>query len=116
MFFRKSKKRDYEEEIRRLQAKLSDALWDNVTLRSDIQELHEYPSTDDELPFSALDEEEKSETDITYFVDRIDYLKEELEKLGDAHQLDLITINQLQVALDVIVDKYERLRKQKGLA
>lgn len=133
MFFRNSKKRDYEEEIRRLQAKLSDALWDQVTLRADIQELCEensklksekveseklfcnYPSTEDDLPFGAPDEDEKPEEDITYLTDRIEYLEEELEKLEDAHQSDLITINQLQVALDVIVDKYERLRKQKGL-
>lgn len=133
MFFRNSKKRDYEEEIRRLQAKLSDALWDQVTLRADIQELCEensklksekveseklfgnYPSTEDDLPFGAPDEDEKPEEDITYLTDRIEYLEEELEKLGDARQSDLITINQLQVALDVVLDKYERLRKQKGL-
>jgi chromosome segregation ATPase len=133
MFFRNSKKRDYEEEIRRLQAKLSDALWDQVTLRADIQELCEensklksekveseklfgnYPSTEDDLPFGAPDEYEKPEEDITYLTDRIEYLEEELEKLGDARQSDLITINQLQVALDVVLDKYERLRKQKGL-
>lgn len=133
MFFRNSKKRDYEEEIRRLQAKLSDALWDQVTLRADIQELCEensklksekveseklfgnYPSTEDDLPFGAPDEDEKPEEDITYLTDRIEYLEEELEKLGDARQSDLITINQLQIALDVVLDKYERLRKQKGL-
>ena len=133
MFFRNSKRRDYEEEIRRLQAKLSDALWDQVTLRADIQELCEensklksekveseklfgnYPSTEDDLPFGAPDEDEKPEEDITYLTDRIEYLEEELEKLGDARQSDLITINQLQVALDVVLDKYERLRKQKGL-
>lgn len=133
MFFRNSKRRDYEEEIRRLQAKLSDALWDQVTLRADIQELCEensklksekveseklfgnYPSTEDDLPFGAPDEDEKPEEDITYLTDRIEYLEEELEKLEDARQSDLITINQLQVALDVVLDKYERLRKQKGL-
>nr|DAM78949.1 MAG TPA: hypothetical protein [Caudoviricetes sp.] len=133
MFFRNSKKRDYEEEIRRLQAKLSDALWDQVTLRADIQELCEensklksekveseklfgnYPSTEDDLPFGAPDEDEKPEENITYLTDRIEYLEEELEKLGDARQSDLITINQLQVALDVVLEKYERLRKQKGL-
>ena len=109
-------------------SKLSDALWDNITLRTDIEELKEendklkaeklfgnYPSTEDDLPFGDLDEDEKPEEDITYLTDRIEYLEEELEKIGDAHQSDLITINQLQVALDVVLDKYERLRKQKGL-
>ena len=124
MFFRKSKKRNYKKELNEALSKLSDALWDNITLRTDIEELKEendklkseklfgnYPPTEDDLPFGDLDEDEKPEEDITYF----EYLEEELEKLGDARQSDLITINQLQVALDVVLDKYERLRKQKGL-
>lgn len=128
MFFRKSKKRNYKKELNEALSKLSNALWDNIMLRTDIEELKEendklkaeklfgnYPSTEDNLPFGDPDEDEKPEEDITYLTDRIEYLEEELEKLGDAHQSDLITINQLQVALDVIVDKYERMRKQKGL-
>lgn len=128
MIFRKSKKRNYKKELNEVLSKLSDALWDNIMLRTDIEELKEendklkaeklfgnYPSTEDDLPFGDPDEDEKPKEDITYLTDRIEYLEEELEKLGDAHQSDLITINQLQVALDVIVDKYERLRKQKGL-
>lgn len=31
------------------------------------------------------------------------------------HQSDCITINQLQTALDVIVDRYANLRKNKGM-
>lgn len=126
--FKKTKKRNYKKELNEALSKLSDALWDNITLRTDIEELKEendklkaeklfgnYPSTEDDLPFGALDEDEKPKEDITYLTDRIEYLEEELEKLGDARQSDLITINQLQVALDVVLDKYERLRKQKGL-
>lgn len=126
--FKKIKKRNYKKELNEALSKLSDALWDNIMLRTDIEELKEendklkaeklfgnYPSTEDDLPFGDPDEDEKPKEDITYLTDRIEYLEEELEKLGDAHQSDLITINQLQVALDVIVDKYERLRKQKGL-
>lgn len=128
MFFRKSKKRNYKKELNEALSKLSDALWDNIMLRTDIEELKEennklkseklfgnYPPTEDDLPFGDLDEDEKPEEDITYLTDRIEYLEEELEKLGDARQSDLITINQLQIALDVVLDKYERLRKQKGL-
>ena len=128
MFFRKSEKLNYKKELNEALSKLSDALLDNITLRTDIEELKEendklkaeklfgnYPSTEDDLPFGDLDEDEKPEEDITYLTDRIEYLEEELEKLGDARQSDLITINQLQVALDVVLDKYERLRKQKGL-
>lgn len=126
--FKKTKKRNYKKELNEALSKLSDALWDNITLRTDIEELKEendklkaeklfgnYPSTEDDLPFGALDEDEKPKEDITYLTDRIEYLEEELEKIGDASQSDLITINQLQVALDVVLDKYERLRKQKGL-
>lgn len=126
--FKKTKKQNYKKELNESLSKLSDALWDNITLRTDIEELKEendklkseklfgnYPSTEDDLPFGAPDEDEKPEEDITYLTDRIEYLEEELEKLGDARQSDLITINQLQVALDVVLDKYERLRKQKGL-
>jgi hypothetical protein len=128
MFFRKSKKRNYKKELNEALSKLSDALWDNIMIRTDIEELKEendklkaeklfgnYPPTEDDLPFGAPDEDEKPKEDITYLTDRIEYLEEELEKVGDAHQSDLITINQLQVALDVILDKYERMRKQKGL-
>ena len=126
--FKKTKKQNYKKELNEALSILSDALWDNITLRTDIEELKEendklkseklfgnYPSTEDDLPFGAPDEDEKPEEDITYLTDRIKYLEEELEKLGDARQSDLITINQLQVALDVVLDKYERLRKQKGL-
>lgn len=126
--FKKTKKQNYKKELNEALSKLSDALWDNITLRTDIEELKEendklkseklfgnYPSTEDDFPFGAPDEDKKPEEDITYLTDRIEYLEEELEKLEDAHQSDLITINQLQVALDVVLDKYERLRKQKGL-
>ena len=126
--FKKTKKRNYKKELNEALSKLSDALWDNITLRTDIEELKEendklkaeklfgnYPSSEYDLPFGAPDEDEKPEEDITYLTDRIEYLEEELENIGDAHQSDLITINQLQVALDVVLDKYERLRKQKGL-
>ena len=126
--FKKTKKRNYKKELNEALSKLSDALWDNITLRTDIEELKEendklkaeklfgnYPSTEDDLPFGVPDEDEKPEEDITYLTDRIEYLEEELEKLEDARQSDLITINQLQVALDVVLDKYERMRKQKGL-
>jgi hypothetical protein len=34
---------------------------------------------------------------------------------SERHQSDCITINQLQTALDVIVDRYANLRKNKGM-
>lgn len=38
-----------------------------------------------------------------------------LKMYEDQHQSDCITINQLQTALDVIVDRYANLRKIHGL-
>ena len=39
----------------------------------------------------------------------------EIAKCRRQHQDDCITINQLQTALDVIVDRYANLRKNKGM-
>lgn len=39
----------------------------------------------------------------------------EIAKYRRRHQSDCITINQLQTALDVIVDRYANLRKNKGM-
>lgn len=39
-----------------------------------------------------------------------------LKMYKDQHQSDCITINQLQIALDVIVDRYANLRKIHGLS
>lgn len=41
MFFRKSKKRNYKKELNEALSKLSDALWDNIMIRTDIEELKE---------------------------------------------------------------------------
>ena len=48
---------------------------------------------------------DKNETDFT----------ESLKMYEDHHQSDCITINQLQTALDVIVDRYANLRKIHGV-
>lgn len=42
-------------------------------------------------------------------------LRDRIEKLEDRHQSDCITINQLNVTIDTLVDKLVRLRKQMGL-
>lgn len=41
---------------------------------------------------------------------------EEIAKCKDQHQSDCITINQLQTALDVLVDRYANLRKIHGVS
>lgn len=40
----------------------------------------------------------------------------ELKMYEDQHQSDCITINQLQTALDVLVDRYANLRKIHGVS
>lgn len=46
----------------------------------------------------------------------IDAPFEEIKSLKRTHQSDCITINQLQTALDVIVDRYANLRKIHGVS
>lgn len=48
-------------------------------------------------------------------VDMSSYDNAEITKYLRQHQDDCITINQLQAALDVIVDRYANLRKNKGM-
>ena len=40
---------------------------------------------------------------------------DKIEKLNERHQSDCITINQLNVTIDVLVDKLARLREVRGL-
>lgn len=47
--------------------------------------------------------------------DMSSYDNAEITKYLRQHQDDCITINQLQAALDVIVDRYANLRKNKGM-
>lgn len=42
-------------------------------------------------------------------------LLDKIEKLNDRHQSDCIKINQLNVVIDVLVEKYARLREVHGL-
>lgn len=42
-------------------------------------------------------------------------LLDKIEKLNDRHQADCIKINQLNVVIDVLVEKYARLREVHGL-
>ena len=48
-------------------------------------------------------------------VDMSFYDNAEITKYLRQHQDDCITINQLQAALDAIVDRYANLRKNKGM-
>ena len=67
-------------------------------------------------------EMDKSIDEMTLYIDS---MKEKLKAISDSrpdtkwyderHQSDCITINQLQTALDVMVDRYAQLRKIHGL-
>ena len=48
-------------------------------------------------------------------VNERDTLRERIRELENRYQADCITINQLNVALDVMTEKYIRLRDIKGL-
>lgn len=52
--------------------------------------------------------EVETNTDIAESIDKI-------AKLNDRHQFDCIKINQLNVVIDVLVEKYARLREVHGL-
>lgn len=52
--------------------------------------------------------EVETNTDIAESIDKI-------AKLNDRHQSDCIKINQLNVVIDVLVEKYARLREVHGL-
>ena len=68
-------------------------------------------------------EMDKSIDEMTLYIDSV---KEKPQAISDSrpytkwyderHQHDCITINQLQTALDVIVDRYANLRKIHGLS
>ena len=45
----------------------------------------------------------------------VEELLDECKKLNDRHQSDCITINQLNVTIDVLVNKLARLREVHGL-
>lgn len=48
-------------------------------------------------------------------IENVDTGHPSIEWYEQRHQSDCITINQLQAALDVIVDRYANLRKNKGM-
>ena len=81
---------DKNDKINELQAELDKMCDYNDELKKQVNELNSIPelmTPDIDIPF------------------------EELKSLKRTHQSDCITINQLQTALDVLVDRYANLRK-----
>ena len=60
------------------------------------------------IPVDGGKKEVETNTDIAESIDKI-------AKLNDRHQSDCIKINQLNVVIDVLVEKYARLREVHGL-
>lgn len=85
---------DKNEKINELQAELDKMCDYNEELKKQVDDLNlipEFMTPDIDTPF------------------------EEIKSLKRTHQSDCITINQLQTALDVIVDRYANLRKVHGV-
>ena len=53
--------------------------------------------------------------DGSFFYDEEDERDKLIAELQDQHQQDCIKINQLNVTIDTLVDKYSRLRKNVGM-
>lgn len=106
-----------------------------INLRQEIERLKRNSSKKDELIKSLkskLDESAESERSLCEKIEKLEVekrenrdkmfpyesvekMKEKISELNDRHQSDCITINQLQVTIDTICDKYSRLRKIHGL-
>lgn len=90
------------EECEKKQHKILDLQEYRIELERDCAEMAKYEKPeliDDEQP-------DKNEIDFTA----------SLKMYEDQHQSDCITINQLQTALDVLVDRYANLRKNHGVS
>ena len=86
---------DKNDRINELQSELDKMCDYNDELKKQVNELNSIPelmTPDIDIPF------------------------EELKSLRRAHQSDCITINQLQTALDVLVDRYANFRKIHGVS
>lgn len=86
---------DKNEKINELQAELDKMCNYNEELKKQVDDLNlipEFMTPDIDTPF------------------------EEIKSLKRTHQSDCITINQLQTALDVMVDRYATLRKIHGVS
>lgn len=84
---------DKNEKINELQAELDKMCNYNEELKKQVDDLNSIPE---------------------FMTPDIDAPFEEIKSLKRTHQSDCITINQLQTALDVIVDRYANLRKTHG--
>jgi len=94
---------------------------ENDSLKRKVKELHSKLDESIEAERSLCEEIEKLEADKRESRDKIfpyesvEKMKEKIETLNDRHQSDCIDKAQLHTALDVMAEKYQRLRDIHGL-
>lgn len=94
---------------------------ENDSLKRKVKELHSKLDESIEAERSLCEEIEKLEAekrenrDKVFPYESIEQMKERIEKLNDRHQSDCIEKTQLHTALDVMTEKYQRLRDVHGL-
>lgn len=94
---------------------------ENDSLKRKVKELHSKLNESIEAERSLCEEIEKLEADKRESRDKIfpyesvEKMKEKIETLNDRHQSDCIDKAQLHTALDVMAEKYQRLRDIHGL-
>ena len=94
--FWKNKVSKLEEECYKKQNEIEELESDNENLKNEIEELK-----------YILDSKEKNQ--------KCEYVAHSIEWLEDRHQQDCIEINRLNTVIEVLIDKYSRLRHQIGL-
>ena len=94
--FWKNKVSKLEEECYEKQNEIEELKSDNENLKNEIEELK-----------YILDSKEKNQ--------KCEDVAPSREWLEDRHQSDCIEINRLNVTIEVLADKYSRLRQQMGL-
>ena len=102
--FWKNRAAALEEECAEKQNDIDELESDNENLKNEIAELKQHLKSkenlyeNEEIPFA----DEQYEEDL-------------LAELQDRHQQDCIEINRLNTVIEVLIDKYSRLRQQIGL-
>ena len=109
--FWKNKVSKLEEECYEKQNEIEELNSDNEELKSDNENLKNEIA---KLKQHLKSKENLYENEEIPFADE-QYEEDLLAELQDRHQQDCITINQLNVTIDVLLDKMERLRNNKSM-
>ena len=123
--FWKNKVAELEEECVEKQNEIEELESDNENLKNEIEELEkkiikaqsEIQEWHDEAIAVRKNRDEmlaNFRKGIEPYVDLQD-IHDKIAQLQDRHQQDCITINQLNVTIDVLLDKMERLRNNKSM-